>query len=208
MTRTRGILILLTVALLLAAAYGCALLNQAPLALIVATPTNGPAPLTVQFNGSSSIDPDGDALTYAWAFGDGAVGTGETASHTYANPGQYTVVLTVTDTYGNDSDDYQSIVVTGAGQAPVAIFSVAPASGGTPLIVTFNAAGSTDPDGSIASYAWAFGDGNVGSGVNVIHTYATQGTYTATLTVTDDDGLTATMSQVIVVIDGGQGGCS
>ncbi len=208
MQRFRGILVLLAVGVLLAAVYGCALFNQAPLALISASPTSGTAPLTVQFDGSSSSDPDGDVLSFAWVFGDGGSGNGATVAHTFAAPGQYTVALTVTDDFGNQSTDYQSILATDAGQTPTAVFSAAPASGGTPLTVTFNAAGSSDPDGSIVTYQWSFGDGGSATGVTVLHTYSTQGTYTATLTVTDDDGLTASTTQVIVVIDGGQGGCN
>jgi PKD repeat protein len=208
MQRFRRALALAASGLLLATIYGCTLLNQDPFAVISATPTSGVAPLTVQFDGSSSADPDGDALTYAWTFGDGADGAGATVSHTFVTPGQYTVALTVTDERGGRATDYQTIQVTPTGQTPTAVFSAAPTSGGTPLTVTFNAAGSSDPDGSIVLYAWNFGDGNTATGVNVLNTYATSGTYTATLTVTDDKGLTDTMTQTIVVIDGGQGGCN
>ncbi|NMB76862.1 MAG: PKD domain-containing protein [Myxococcales bacterium] len=55
---------------------------------------------------------------------------------------------------------------------------------------SFSGSGSYDPDGTIVSYAWEFGDGNNGSGLDVTHTYATAGTYTLTLTVTDNGGLT------------------
>jgi len=208
MQRFRGILVLAAAGVLLAAGYGCTLFNQDPFAVISASPTSGTAPLTVQFDATSSTDPDGDALTFAWNFGDGTNGAGATVTHTFTSPGQYTVGLTVTDARGASSTDYQTIQVADAGETPTAVFSASPTSGGTPLTVTFNAAGSSDPDGSIDSYTWSFGDGGTGSGVNVLHTYATSGTYTATLTVTDDNGLTDTMSQVIVVIDGGQGGCN
>jgi len=58
--------------------------------------------------------------------------------------------------------------------------------------VTFDGSTSTDPDGTIASYAWDFGDAGTGTGPIVVHTYAGQGDYTVTLTVTDDDALTGT----------------
>ncbi|MEP6701913.1 MAG: PKD domain-containing protein, partial [Betaproteobacteria bacterium] len=77
-----------------------------------------------------------------------------------------------------------------ANQPPVVVISATPASGMAPLAVTFSGAGSNDPDGSIASYAWNFGDGVTGSGVSVTHTYATAGSYSATLTVTDNRGAT------------------
>ena len=208
MRRFRGLAFVIVMAALAGAIYGCALFNRSPVAAIVANPTSGQAPLTVQFSGTSSIDPDGDTLTYTWNFGDGSMGSGATPSHTYTAPGQYTATLTVTDAFGNDSTASQTIFVGDTTQSPVAGFTASPSSGGTPLTVSFNAAASTDPDGSIVSYAWSFGDGGTGSGSTALHTYSSQGTYTATLTVTDDSGLTSTSSQTIVVIDGGQGGCS
>jgi DNA/RNA endonuclease G (NUC1) len=57
---------------------------------------------------------------------------------------------------------------------------------------TFDASGSLDPNGTIASYAWDFGDGNTGSGVSVSHTFAQDGAFTVRVTVTDNDGLTDT----------------
>jgi PKD repeat protein len=54
----------------------------------------------VAFSGSGSSDPDGDSLTYAWSFGDGAQGTGATVSHTYSAAGSYTATLVVDDGHG------------------------------------------------------------------------------------------------------------
>jgi hypothetical protein len=60
--------------------------------------------------------------------------------------------------------------------------------------------GSSDPDGSIASYAWSFGDGSSGTGRTIVHTYASATSYTVTLTVTDNDGETATQSKAVTPI--------
>ncbi|MEX0691021.1 MAG: S8 family serine peptidase [Gemmatimonadales bacterium] len=73
----------------------------------------------------------------------------------------------------------------------------------TDLSCSFDGAGSTDSDGSITSYAWNFGDGSTGSGVTVSHTYGADGTFTVTLTVTDDDGATDNASQNVTVSSGG-----
>ena len=87
-------------------------------------------------------------------------------------------------------------------QPPVASLTADPAQGQAPLEVSFDASGSEDPDGTIESYAWDFGDGTTGSGETVVHTYESTGTYTATLTVTDDAGATDEATQEISVSEG------
>jgi PKD repeat protein len=82
-----------------------------------------------------------------------------------------------------------------ADQAPTAAFTATPSG----LAVAVDGAGSADPDGSIASWAWTFGDGGTGSGRTASHTYATAGTYPVTLTVTDDDGLTDSVTRQVTV---------
>ncbi|BBO85711.1 hypothetical protein DSCO28_62770 [Desulfosarcina ovata subsp. sediminis] len=97
---------------------------------------------------------------------------------------------------GNGGDSEKTEEETG--QTPTAAFSVSSDSGVIPFSVTFDASASTDTDGSIVQYDWQFGDGGTGDGVSVSHTYSESGTYTAQLTVTDDDGLTSTQSREIV----------
>ncbi len=77
-----------------------------------------------------------------------------------------------------------------ANVSPEAAFTASSAYGNPPLAVTFNGTGSSDSDGSISSYQWDFGDNRTGTGKTVQHTYQTIGTYTARLTVTDNDGST------------------
>jgi PKD repeat protein len=95
------------------------------------------------------------------------------------------------------------LVVSSAGgpvnQAPTASFTATPTSGQAPLAVAFNGASSSDPDGTISSFAWVFGDGATGSGVSPSHTYSTAGAYTARLTVTDNQGATGTTTASITV---------
>jgi len=83
--------------------------NRTPIATIGTDRTDGPAPLTVAFDGSASRDPDGDPFTFSWSFGDGTPNSSQAApSHTYANPGTYTVTLTVRDNRGGvDSETVQ-----------------------------------------------------------------------------------------------------
>ena len=260
--------------------------NEAPSADISVDVNNGYVPLTVNFDGSGSSDPDGSIVSYVWDFGDGNNGTGTTTSHVYGTPGTYSAKLTVTDNNGAtdeatvtitvDPQENQTIsfaplpdrlttdppfglsatassglpvsfeVVSGpatlagttvtltgqtgtviirasqdgnvqynaatpieqsfevlepANQLPTAMFTATPLSGDAPLLVSFDGSTSSDPDGTIVSYAWDFGDGNNGTGVTTSHTYNTPGNYTASLTVTDDDGAQAVDNVIITVND-------
>ncbi len=178
--------------------------NVAPTASLTTTPTpaTGKAPLGVTFNGSGSSDSDGSIASWRLQFGDGtadATGTGappSSRSHTYS-AGSFTATLTVTDDQGATGTD--SVAVTSnANVAPTAVLTSTPtpATGKAPLGVTFNGSGSTDSDGSIASWKLQFGDGTAdatGTGAppaSRSHTYSSAGSFTATLTVTDDSGAT------------------
>lgn len=77
---------------------------------------------------------------------------------------------------------------------PVAAATASPASGDVPLTVSFSSAGSSDPAGAIAAYAWDFGDGATSAEAGPVHTYAAPGAYLATLTVTDDAGAATTQA--------------
>ena len=83
-----------------------------PTASFVADPTSGPAPLTVSVDGSASFDTDGSVVSYAWDFGNGQTATGPTASVQYADPGEYTISLTVTDDEGLTGVAVRTITVT------------------------------------------------------------------------------------------------
>ena len=90
-------------------------------------------------------------------------------------------------------------VLEPANELPTAMFSATPTTGDAPLTVSFDGSTSSDTDGTIVSHDWDFGDGNTGTGTTTSHTYTTPGTYTASLTVTDDDGATGVDNLIITV---------
>ncbi len=156
--------------------------------------------MSCTFNGAASHDDDGDIVSYLWEFGDGETepGTGApgTVEHTFVNPGQHTVTLTVTD----DSD------MTGSAQQPVNPALPAPAAPvavfSEELACAFDASGSGSGAGGL-EYAWEFGDGATGTGVDPHHEYEASGTYQVRLTVTDSLGRTAQVTHGVTVSEPG-----
>lgn len=176
--------------------------NLAPSAV-----ANGPyagtvdTPLTLSAAGSS--DPDGTISSYAWSFGDGTTGTGPSPVKSWGTLGTFPVTLTVTDNQGATATAQASATISsGGGNQPPHAEANGPYAGAPGVPILFSATGSTDADGSIASYSWTFGDGGTGTGASPTRTYAAAGTYVATLTITDNLGATAT-DQAAVTIGGG-----
>ncbi len=90
-----------------------------------------------------------------------------------------------------------------ANTPPIAVISADPTSGTIPLPVDFDGTASSDPGGLIVSYSWAFGDTTSGTGGTASHTYTAGGSFTATLTVTDNLGATDTESVTITATGDG-----
>jgi PKD repeat protein len=170
--------------------------NQPPTAAFTA----GSVGLTASLDASSSTDPEGGALGYAWSYGDGTSGTGVSAIHTYAAAGSFTVSLTVTDPGGLTSSTSHVLAVAPANQPPTASFTASSVG----LTTTVDASGSSDPEGRALGYAWDFGDGATATGATSSHTYATAGTYTVTLVVTDPGALTSSASRTITLAPANQ----
>jgi PKD repeat protein len=150
--------------------------------------------LVASFDGTASSDPDGTIVSYTWDFGDGNNGTGVTPSHTYALGGTYNAQLTVTDNDGATNSVTHPVTVT-PNQAPNADFTWSANN----LVASFDGTTSSDPDGTIASYAWDFGDGDSGTGPSPLHPYVDPGTYDVILTVTDNDGATDSVTHSVTV---------
>ena len=181
--------------------------NTAPLALIAVDRTDGIAPLTVQFDGTDSYDPDGTIRRYRWEFGDGEDGRAALVEYTYTTPGTYQATLTVTDRRRARATASVTITVRESNALPVASFSVSPSPAFPQQTVRFDAGASYDPDGEIVSYAWEYGDGVTGTGVMTSYRYDVQGTYEVVLTIRDNDGGVRTATtQLTITNDAGTGG--
>ncbi|HEU4935184.1 MAG TPA: PKD domain-containing protein [Vicinamibacterales bacterium] len=155
------------------------------------TPSSPTDHQNVLFDASTSTAaPNNPIVSFSWNFGDGATGSGRTATHAFNAPGTYVVTLTVTDQYNRSASTSQTIDVAG-GTAPTASFLTSPS---TPLVgdfVNFNASASVAAPGrTIRSYAWDFGDGTQKTTTTPIttHDFVKAGVYTVTLVVTDDVG--------------------
>lgn len=155
---------------------------QKPTATIVATPTSGAVPLTVDF----SADVTGDPSLYVWFFGDGSNAYGDTQTYTYYTSGEYNVTLLVRNSAGWSDVATQKIVVTEFA-APSAYFNpinqnISWVDGGT--TVEFFDLSQHFP----TSWLWDFGDGSTSTEQNPVHLYTAIGNYTVSLQATNDYG--------------------
>ncbi|MCW5517232.1 PKD domain-containing protein [Muriicola sp. Z0-33] len=178
------------------------IVNEAPVAIASALPTSGTVPLVVSFTGDGSTD-DVAVVSYQWDFKDGSpISTTANPAHTFGVAGTYIVELTVEDGEGlTDSTTITIEVGSPVNEAPQAVMSASPLNGEAPLEVIFTGSNSTD-DVAVVSYLWDFGDDSATSSEeNPTHTFANAGTYEVTLTVADIEGLTATSSVTIIVVE-------
>ncbi len=154
-------------------------------------PYSGTPGQEILFDASGTVDPDGDALTYLWNFGDGTpppfFSSDPTITHAFENAGTYTVTVTVTDTVNQPAFvQVQVVVADGGANLPPNVDPGGPYEGLAGQSVQFSGAGTTDPDGDSLQYEWDFGDGSsVQSGQTVTHVYQNSGDYLAVLTVRD-----------------------
>ena len=166
---------------------------------ILAKATAQPSRARVGQPVSFRVSADGGSgyfTTFNWNFGDGASGSGTSATHAYTAPGTYTARATVQDGAGNSG---QSNGVTVKVYGPVSAALSGPTSCGPNVSVTFT--GSASGGDNHYAYAWTFGDGGTATGATVTHAWSAKGTYTVTLTVTDGLGQTATATRTLTVVD-------
>jgi DNA/RNA endonuclease G (NUC1) len=178
-----------------------------------ATASGPAAPLaegdTASFSAAGSVDPNGTIVSFAWDFGDGGTGSGETVTHVYAQDGAYTARLTITDDDGLIATAIVAVNVTNVvpvvGTVPNANVNVGAA---------YTVAGTfTDPGADAWSATVDWGDGSApsflalsGHSFSLTHTYAAADLYTVTITIADDDATaTGTHSVTVTQPDPGLG---
>jgi len=161
---------------------------------------------------SSAVDPEGGRVRLRFDWGDGTLSdwsalagsnVSVTLSHTWNNVSTYNVRAIAQDEAGSNSSWSVPLAVVvsqamAGNQSPVASFVLPPKVTSNQTVV-FDASGSIDSDGVIVSYVWDFGDGTQGTGKAPTHVYQSPGHYTVTLTVTDDAGLTSSVTMVVTV---------
>ncbi|MFZ4518382.1 MAG: PKD domain-containing protein [Microthrixaceae bacterium] len=183
--------------------------NRLPSVVINATPTSGASPLVVNLTSTVTDETTmttNPAITYAWDYGDGRTSTvANPGNVTFTGSGTRTVRLTITDDAAATASATRTITLN---TPPTAAFTLTPSSGRAPTSVSFTNS-STDADGTIASYAWNFGNGATSTVRspsaqtftfnNAASDTFVSNTYTVTLTVTDNGGATATTTQTVSI---------
>jgi YD repeat-containing protein len=181
--------------------------NRAPTASFTVTPNPAFTNATVTYNASASKDPDGTVTKYEWDLdGNGTYetngGSKNTATSSYATPGNRTVGLRITDNSGATATTTQTVTIQNS--PPTASFTVSPSPAAVGATVTFDASGSTDSNGTIAKYEWDLdGNGtyetNGGSKNTATSSYPTAKEVVVGLRVTDNEGATATTTRTLTV---------
>ena len=160
--------------------YGVAL-AQVPVADFTANITSGCGPLSVSFTDQSTNNP----TQWNWDFGNSNNSSLQNPSALYTLPGTYTITLIATN--GSGSDTLVSMAYIIVFQSPIAAISADTTNGCVPLNVQFSDA-SVPGSGSIDSWLWDFGDGNVSTSQNPFHQYMLTGGFSVSLTVADTNG--------------------
>jgi PKD repeat protein/flagellar basal body-associated protein FliL len=180
--------------------------NEQVNAHFTADPISGSIPLVVSFDASESADPDGEIVEYEWDLdGDGSYDDAEgvETEYTYDKYGSYTVKLRVTDSNG-ESDIMEQEIVVDDGDLPTATIDYTPEENDRLYAgqeYLFKATEASSPNGSVEKYEWDFGDGsNITKNRTAEHSYKNAGSYTVTLTLTDEDDEVGTVTAEMTVV--------
>ncbi|MDV0447565.1 hypothetical protein MsAg5_14690 [Methanosarcinaceae archaeon Ag5] len=165
--------------------------GSGPVANFTANQTASNSALNVKFTDQST----GNPTTYLWNFGDGTTSNEKSPTHNYDKVGSYTVSLTVSNEFGNDTMTKTGYINIGV--APYVFFTANSTCDNTKQIVFTTYGSVTDP----ATYNWNFGDGTTSTEKNPTHNYKSAGVYNVTLNVTDKYATTTYTLKNVVVSD-------
>ncbi|MCC7405073.1 MAG: PKD domain-containing protein [Bdellovibrionales bacterium] len=176
--------------------------NDLPIPQFQITQTDLGGAIEVQFDATLASDENGDVINYRWQFGDGSPEVGGTdkriVTHTYSQPGDYTIRLRTTDSRLGRSQAQTKVRIgsTTLNSAPIPVVKTTPLFGSSPRYINFDASRSFDLDGNIASAEWSFGDYrsllNQAVGLTASHTYQAPGAYYGSVVVRDSQNKSAT----------------
>ena len=171
--------------------------NSLPNSVFTISPNPINSKESANFDGSKSFDSDGAIVSYNWDFGDTTRqdNASSNVSHIYNRPGEYTITLEVIDNFGASNISQKNLTVNN--RKPTARISYTSLVVKAPGSLSFSGQNSFDEDGNIVSYAWVVSNGQVSSLQNPTFQFTSEGSFTVTLTVTDDFG-DSNSSQVVV----------
>ena len=169
--------------------------NKPPNANFTYNPLSPSSLEVVQFN-DTSIDVDGYVESWHWDFGDGNTSSDQNSTHQYGDNGTYSVTFRITDNGGETDEVLKYVTVINI--PPNANFIFSPDNPSTHDLIQFSDI-SFDPDGTIVSWHWDFGDGDDTTEQNPSCQYIDNGTYTVKLEVADDDGATNFTEHNIII---------
>jgi PGF-CTERM protein len=173
--------------------------NAPPTAAFAVAPVRPTIGETVALDGSDSIDGDGTIGAYAWTIDGEVIGEGQSLSYAFETPGEHTIGLTVTDDQGVTNVTSTTVSVNAPPTAAFAVSTTEPTVGES---VAFDASGSTDADGDVATYEWDLdGDGQYddATGVETEFAFSSPGEVIVGLRVADDAGATNATATTLTV---------
>ncbi len=179
------------------------LINR-PVKVVVASEINSCTGQTVLFNSSESFDPDGDAFSVKWDFGNGVTSDQANPSYVYETPGVYEAQVTLDDGFSTEKTITKiPVIIEGS---PVAKLNISDTTICVNNSLRFDGSASTDPSGALPSFSWDMGDGNSQAGSVIDHIFTEPGIYTVSLTVEGSgSGRCSNISQTtatITVVEG------
>ncbi|MDD5438679.1 MAG: PKD domain-containing protein [Candidatus Omnitrophica bacterium] len=174
-------------------------LNKSPIA-IAGDSVRACVGTKIQFDGSQSSDPDGDALSYKWDFGDGKSADGAKAEHLYDGAGTFQAILTVNDGKGTQCSSASTTRCITLNAGPCAALTGPEGTVCVGDCLAFNASETCKPAGTRLAYTWDFDGTVVQGGPKMTREFIKGGTYVVRVTVDDQQGTPCSVGTAAVKV--------